>query len=136
MFSIVSLLGIIYFVIHFEIMFLSTILLQLLSSCLHLASNTFTEQAAWIPKTQNKADPAYDIKLSLHFPKCQLKNIPQQRLKLFSKLKTEIIQKQNSCLFPKSTILKLIQIKNVANDKAATMVWKSSNALKMEISYE
>lgn len=59
------------------------------------------------------------------------KNIPQQRFKLLSPLKTEkLFRSKNSSLLPKSTILKLIQIKNVSGDKAAPVVRKPLSCIE------
>lgn len=64
-------------------------------------------------------------------PSANSENIPQQRFKLLSPLKTEkLFRSNNSSLLPKSTILKLIQIKNVSGDKAAPMVRKPLSCIE------
>lgn len=132
MFSVVSLLGIIYsFWRILKLYVLSAVLPRLLSSSPRLAGNTFTGLTAQIPEAQNKAEQTQGIKSSLHFPKCQLKKNPTAEIKVIESIKNrEIVQKQNPCLLPKSTILKLIQIKNVSGDKAAPVVWKPLSCIK------
>lgn len=59
------------------------------------------------------------------------KKHPTAEIKVIESIKNrEIVQKQNPCLLPKSTILKLIQIKNVSGDKAAPVVWKPLSCIK------
>lgn len=78
-----------FFLVHFEITCFISSTFKAVVSSLHHTGNSFTGLTARIPKAQNKAKQTQGIKSSLHFPKCQLKNIPQQRLKLLSQLKTE-----------------------------------------------
>lgn len=118
-------------------MFLSTILLRLLSSCLHLVCNTFAELAAWISKTQNKADHTHGVKLSLHFPKCQLKNIPQQRLKLLSQLKTEkVFRNKIPACFQRAQYWNSSKLKMCPVIRQSPWCGNPSNALRMETSYD